>query len=163
MPKPNDVGVGIAVALVRPRGLVLLGRRMGAHGAGCWSFPGGWIDRTDESIDAAAIREVREETDITVARTERLTESSNDYPSHGFRSITLFRVVDVSDEQADAVRNIEPAKCEEWRWFSLSMVPTNMFGGVAGALQTLGLRESRRCAHGNFGLCSECIDDLHKM
>ena len=61
MSRPSDVGVGVAVLLVC-RGHILLGQRTGAHGADEWCFPGGWIDRTDTSVDAAAIREVREET-----------------------------------------------------------------------------------------------------
>jgi 8-oxo-dGTP diphosphatase len=143
MPRPNDVGVGIAVALLRPDGRVLLGKRKGAHGAGLWSFPGGWIDRPDETIDATCVREVKEETGITIERTRRLTESSNDYPSHGFRAITLFRWAEVTDEEAEKVKVCEPGKCEEWRWFSLSAVQRELFGGVMEAIQTIGLHQYR--------------------
>ncbi len=40
MPAPQ-VGVGV---LILRDGKVLLGRRKGSHGAGCWSAPGGHLD-----------------------------------------------------------------------------------------------------------------------
>ncbi|WP_134596929.1 NUDIX domain-containing protein, partial [Pseudomonas aeruginosa] len=40
MPAPQ-VGVGV---LILRDGKVLLGRRKGSHGAGCWSAPGGHLE-----------------------------------------------------------------------------------------------------------------------
>lgn len=143
MPRPSDVGVGVAVAIVNPDGHVLLGRRKGAHGAGQWSFPGGWIDRADGSIKVTCIREVQEETGIVVSwrsasRIRRLIETSNDYASHDFRAITLFYVLSVSVQEAGAIKVVEPDKCEEWRWYSIDDAQAlDLFGGVPEALEEL--------------------------
>lgn len=143
MPRPNDVGVGVAVAIINPDGQVLLGRRKGAHGAGQWAFPGGWIDREDGSIKAACLREVQEETGVVISwrsasRIQRLIETSNDYPTNGFRAITLFYTVSISVQEAGAIKNMEPDKCAEWRWVSVDDAQTlDLFGGVPEALAML--------------------------
>lgn len=60
----------LAVAVVIERdGAVLLGKRgEGTREAGKWSFPAGFVER-GEVVEAAAVREVREETGFTVALT----------------------------------------------------------------------------------------------
>lgn len=57
----------LAVAVVIERdGAILLGRRgPGARAAGKWSFPAGFVER-GEPVEAAAIRETREETGLLV-------------------------------------------------------------------------------------------------
>jgi ADP-ribose pyrophosphatase YjhB (NUDIX family) len=57
----------LAVAVVIERdGKLLLGRRgPGTAEAGKWSFPAGFVER-GERVEAAAIREVREEVGLTV-------------------------------------------------------------------------------------------------
>lgn len=54
------------VALIEQDGRLLLARRAHAPGKGCWSFPGGFVDR-GEQIEEALRREIREETGLTVA------------------------------------------------------------------------------------------------
>lgn len=58
----------VAVAVVIERGgAILLGRRgEGTREPGKWSFPAGFVDR-GEDVEAAARREVVEETGLTVA------------------------------------------------------------------------------------------------
>ncbi len=48
MPAPQ-VGVGV---LILRDGKVLLGRRKGSHGAGCWSAPGGHLEFGEAVEDA---------------------------------------------------------------------------------------------------------------
>ena len=55
-----NVGVGGAVVDGRR---VLFVRRASRYGRGNWQIPGGFVDR-DETLDAAAVREVREETGV---------------------------------------------------------------------------------------------------
>ena len=44
MPRPNNVGVGTALLIFNRDRKVLLGKRKGAHRAGCWAPPeAGWI------------------------------------------------------------------------------------------------------------------------
>ena len=61
-PRPH---VGIGVILVNPDGHILIGKREGSH-APYWSIPGGYLE-AGESFEAAAIREVKEETGLDIA------------------------------------------------------------------------------------------------
>ena len=54
--------VGVGGAVVRSRS-VLFVRRASRHGRGNWQIPGGFVDRS-ETLDAAVVREVREETGV---------------------------------------------------------------------------------------------------
>lgn len=75
-PRPVCVACGavtfldpkLAAAVVVARdGCVLLGRRgPGARAAGRWSFPAGFVER-GEPVEAAAVREAREETGLSIA------------------------------------------------------------------------------------------------
>ena len=56
----------VAAACVVERGLrILMVRRANQPGDGLWSMPGGYVDR-GEVVEAAAAREVWEETGLTV-------------------------------------------------------------------------------------------------
>jgi 8-oxo-dGTP diphosphatase len=56
--------VGVGVIVLR-NGLVLLGRRIGSHGAGSWALPGGHLE-FGESVEQCAAREVLEETGLDI-------------------------------------------------------------------------------------------------
>lgn len=60
-----DPKLAVAVVIARD-GRLLFGRRAeGARAAGLWSFPGGFVER-GEQVEAAAIREVREEVGLEI-------------------------------------------------------------------------------------------------
>lgn len=118
-PRPHP---GIGCFVVR-NGRFLMGRRHGAHGAGTWSVPGGWIE-WGESPEAAAIREVREETGMLVvdARVAGATTTSH---LEGMCSVTLWVVARwVSGEPVV----MEPDKYAEHRWYGLDeALPAPLF------------------------------------
>jgi len=61
-----DPKVAVAVLIARD-GRILLGQRARhTRAPGTWSFPAGFVDR-GEQLEAAAMREVREETGLTVS------------------------------------------------------------------------------------------------
>lgn len=115
------VGVGI---LVLQDGKMLLGLRKGSHAAGTWAAPGGHLE-FGETFEACALREIQEEIgDVQVANIRFATASSDMYPDVGRHYITILMVADyVSGEPM----NMEPDKCEEWRWFGLDDLPERLF------------------------------------
>lgn len=114
--------VGVAAILCR-HGKVLLGRRRGSHGAGAWQFPGGHLE-LNESVEACAVREVYEETGLTV-RSAGLGLFTNDlFEAEGKHYITLFVLVE-GHEGEPFVR--EPDKCDRWAWFDWRALPEPLF------------------------------------
>ena len=133
MPRPNNVGVGTALLIFNRDRKVLLGKRKGAHRAGCWAPPGGWLDRPDVSTEEAVIRETFEETGLVVRFAERFFWTTEDQPELGARTVTLYHLARPHDwSGTPEVR--EPNKCDEWRWFALDDLPGPMFPGVGEAL-----------------------------
>ena len=121
------VKVGIAVVIRRffdnvPK--VLVGRRKGSHGDGCWAFPGGHLD-DDRSFEACAIREVLEETGMEIECVTALSPFGSDIFTHfGIvsktkrYSITYLLARYVSNE----AKNLEPNKCYGWEWKTLEEI-----------------------------------------
>jgi 8-oxo-dGTP diphosphatase len=120
--KQNYPQVGVGVIVLR-EGLVLLGQRIGSHGAGTWALPGGHLE-FGESLEQCAIREVREETGLEV-RTVTPGPYVNDvFLSEGRHYITLFVVAIITSGNPE-VR--EPTKCAHWQWFRWSELPEPLF------------------------------------
>jgi len=75
----------VAVAVVTREGRVLVARRGdGSHLEGLWEFPGGKIE-PDESPEAAAARELAEETGLGAGALEPLTVFLHSYPERTVR------------------------------------------------------------------------------
>lgn len=116
---PGQVCVGVGVVVVRGDGAVLLGQRKGAHGAGTWALPGGWLEK-NEGFMACALRELAEETGlaaIDVRGGAVLPVVANNVMDKGVHSVTVFVRLDLqSDEAAAKVCVMEPDKCFAWLW-----------------------------------------------
>ena len=123
-PGKQLVGVG---AIVMRDGLVLLGKRMGSHGAGTWALPGGHLE-FGESAATCAVREVREETGLEIESSTAGPYTSDVFASEGKHYITLF-VVARSDAGDPAL--CEPEKCSGWQWFRWSELPSPLFQPLA--------------------------------
>jgi 8-oxo-dGTP diphosphatase len=125
--------VGVGVIVVRD-GDVLFGLRRGAHGAGTWSFPGGHVD-AGESAEAAARRELAEETGLEATNARIVAESVDDFPE-GLRYRTHFVQVDWSGGEPVVC---EPQCCVQWAWFRWDVAPAPLFLPVA-SLRASGFR-----------------------
>lgn len=136
MPRPPDVGVGVAAILLDVENRVLLGRRRGAHAAGRWSLPGGWIDRPDAETEQTVVREAAEEAGITVLRCTKYTWTTEDHPDLGCRTVTLYHLVQSGNWMGKAT-TMEPQKCDGWRWFGLDALPDPLFPGMRAVLDGL--------------------------
>lgn len=80
----------IAIAVVEHNGSYLIRQRPGgAPLAGFWEFPGGKV-HADETPEAAALRECREETGLSVRAIELLAEVDYTY-DHGSLRLAFYR------------------------------------------------------------------------
>ena len=141
MPRPSDVAVGTAIILLNDQNQVLLGKRRGAHAAGCWSLPGGWLDRSDSATADAVVREAWEETGITAHSCQKLTWTTEDHPELGCRTVTLYHIA--RSYQWSGVPELrEPHKNEGWHWFDLDKLPEPLFPGLAGILRIQHLEDT---------------------
>ena len=136
MPKPDNVGVGTAFLLVNHNGQVLLGKRKGAHRAGYWSIPGGWVDREDESTSLSVIRELKEETGMEARNAPQLCWTSEDHEDIGTRTISLYHYCFPEDWSGEP-QVMEPDKCEQWRWFDTDDLPAPLFPNIELAVEAL--------------------------
>lgn len=72
-PTPDSPRPPIAAAVIVKGGRVLLVRRRVKEGSLSWQFPAGEVE-PGENAGQAAVREAKEETDLTVAETQSLGE-----------------------------------------------------------------------------------------
>jgi len=133
-PLSNLPQVGVGVLVVRD-GLVLLGKRKSSHGAGTWAAPGGRLD-FGETLEACALRELREETGLLASSVE-LGPYSNDVFHEAERHFLTVFVV--ARGLSGTPRNLEPDKCEGWAWFEWESLPTPLFKPVQ-TLLSIGWR-----------------------
>lgn len=122
---PASVGIGVGAWVVRDGKLLML-QRTGAHGAELWSVPGGWVDVRDgraESPGEAAVREVLEETGVTVAASVGPNSRyALSWPTvDGVHSYCAW--VPCTFVSGDA-RVMEPEKCRAVEWVALGDVPS---------------------------------------
>lgn len=124
--RPLEMFIGVGVIVVR-NGQVLLGQRLGSHGAGTWAPPGGHLEPA-ETVEDCARRELLEETGLTLQTCVAGPYSVNDFPERGRRYVTLFVVVTAAPSEP-TVR--EPTKCAQWQWFTPGHWPTPLFSPMA--------------------------------
>ena len=116
------VRVGVGVIIVRDN-KILLGERIGSHGANTWATPGGHLEM-GEAIEDCARREVLEETGLRLEKISKLGFTNDIFNVEGKHYITLF-VVAHCDEGDAAIT--EPDKCLQWQWCALDDLPGPLF------------------------------------
>lgn len=117
-----DPRVGIGV-IVEKDGKLLLGRRIGSHGADTWSIPGGHLE-FGEKVEACARRELLEETGLRAVSCTLGPWSEDVLVAEGKHYINIFVIVDQFEGEPQA---LEPEKCEGWLWFPWDALPAPLF------------------------------------
>ncbi|KPQ22565.1 MULTISPECIES: nucleotide triphosphate diphosphatase NUDT15 [unclassified Halomonas] len=115
--------IGVGAILARPDGAVLLGYRDKPGESPCWCLPGGHVD-AGESFEAAAVREVAEETGISELQRPKLLAVTQNLNSAA--SIITGAVLANVEQEADALV-LEPEVFTQWRWFRAGALPTPLF------------------------------------
>ena len=100
---------------------VLLIKRKNEPFKDCWAFPGGFIN-IDESAEAAAIRELKEETGLEISIVEQLKAYSTPNRDPRERVITIAFIAESTIKE---VKGGDDAK--EARWFDISTLPPLAF------------------------------------
>jgi 8-oxo-dGTP diphosphatase len=105
------VQVGVA-AIVIYEGQLLMQLRQGSHGSGTWSVPGGHQE-FGEMPEQTAVREVLEETGVSVRAVRRLSYLNHYLPADEKHYVTLF----IECEHVDGEPVVtEPDRCPEVGW-----------------------------------------------
>lgn len=123
----------VGVVLFHPDGRVWLGHRAGASGAHSWQFPQGGVDE-GEALDAAARRELQEETGATSVTYLGRTDGwlTYDFPPlvaqelrrgwKGQKQVWFAFRFDGPESEFDLVAHHEQ-EFDEWRWGHLAEAP----------------------------------------
>lgn len=131
--KNNRPLVGIGV-LIKKGGKILLLKRSQkvSHGRGEWALPGGHLE-FGETLEEAAIREVKEEADLKIDQPKFFCVfNARDYlPSDKKHIVCLTFVASYHGGEA---KNLEPEKCEGIGWFNLDNLPSPLFKHTEKAL-----------------------------
>ena len=120
----NRPKIGIGVLIFNDKNEVLLGRRINTHGADSWAPPGGHLE-FGESFEECSIREVLEEVGIDILEPEFFGVTNDVFESDNKHYVSIF--MRCNFPKGRVVRNMEPDKISEWKWFDWENLPQNLF------------------------------------
>jgi 8-oxo-dGTP diphosphatase len=121
-PRPA-VTVDIVIVTRSPKPRVLLIRRRNEPFAGCWALPGGFVDM-DETLEAAARRELLEETGVHAKDLVQLHTFGDPGRDPRGRTISVAYLAVVN---ADKLKPHAADDAAEVGWFSLTRPPSLAF------------------------------------
>jgi len=122
------IGIGV---IIKKEGKVLIGKRIGSHGANTWSFPGGHLE-DNELPETTAKREVLEETGLEINNLQPVSFTYDHFEEKNTDYLTLF----YSGSWVKGTPEIrEKDKCEEWRWVAPDNLPEPLFKPVLSLLK----------------------------
>jgi 8-oxo-dGTP diphosphatase len=125
-PRPS-VTVDVVVVTREPQPRVLLIRRKHDPFAGAWALPGGFIDM-DETLEASARRELREETGLEVGNLEQLQTFGDPGRDPRGRTISVVYLARI-DAPPDHLAAADDAA--ELGWHPLKELPPTAFDHAA--------------------------------
>ena len=121
--------IGVGVIIVKD-GCVLMGGRLGAHGAGTWCPPGGHLE-FGETWEECARRETLEEAGVEIRNVQFVAVVNNHQPEWGTHYITLFLKAELLSGEPSVC---EPEKCSGWNWFAWEQLPSPLFAPIASLI-----------------------------
>ncbi len=123
----NHIKTGIGV-LIEDDNRILLGHRMasykdtgGIYEPDSWTLPGGKQEYDETTVDAG-IREVKEETNLDISSLELFFVSDDISPDRHYVTIDF-----ITNDFRGNIKVMEPAKIDEWKWFSIEELPENIY------------------------------------
>lgn len=121
-PRPAVTADCVVFAQVKDQVKVLLIERKDEPCKGMWAIPGGFMNM-DETTEEAALRELKEETGIELAKIEQIGAFSKVDRDPRGRVITVAYYV-IIDHEAEAVGQDD---AKQAKWFPLNNLPTLAF------------------------------------
>ena len=132
MKKRHSIICASYLFLLQDNKILLLRRFNTGYEDGNYSIPAGHVDK-GESISYSLIREIKEEIDIDIDKT-------NIELSH----IMHRRAIETNDERLDffficknwsgKVKNMEPHKCDDLTWCDVNKLPNNIISYIQDAI-----------------------------
>jgi len=117
------VKLGIGVILLKD-GKVLVGKRINSHAAK-YSIPGGHLEM-GETFEDAAIREVLEETGMSI-KNPKVIAITNNLETFKSEHVHYVSVIMVTSDYTGEPQTMEPEKCENWQWCDPHNLPQPHF------------------------------------
>lgn len=116
----------VVIARIDGRLSVLLVKRKNPPFAGCWAIPGGFVE-PDEPLEAAARRELREETGALPVRVEQLHAFGDPGRDPRGWTISVAYLAMLSEDEIEAWRPQAGSDADEAGWFDLDGLPALAF------------------------------------
>lgn len=125
-------GVGIGVIIQNAKGEILVGKRKGSHSP-YYSIPGGHLE-LGETFEEAAIKEVKEETGLTLFH-PKVIGVTNNLRTYAMENKHYVSVILLATDFEGEARVMEPNKCESWFWSLPSDIPKPHFDASEFAVE----------------------------
>lgn len=127
--------LGVPVILFK-NNKVLLAKRKNAYGEGLYGLPGGHVDK-QESLERCMARELLEEVGVVPVQFQFLGLVKEWQKTHFF-----LQFVFVCTEWSGQITNAEPEKSDDWKWFSIDSLPSDVLSGHKAGLTMLSFTDS---------------------
>ena len=116
--------IGVGVLIFNTNNQILLGKRIGSHGASTWAPPGGHLE-LGETFEECASRETFEETGLRIDKFTFMAVTNDTFKETGKHYVSIFMRAEFPVDQE--VQNLESHKIELWDWHSLHALPSPLF------------------------------------
>lgn len=116
--------VGVGVLIINDEGKILIGKRKGSHSP-FYSIPGGHLE-LGESFEQAAIKEVKEETNLDIVNPQVYSVCNNleTFANEGVHAVSINLKV---EKYVGIPKVMEKEKCEGWFWCDPNELPQPHF------------------------------------